>query len=133
MPHRADSGFSIIEVLLALAVVTLAIVSLMRGTAVGIQSAGSAERHGQALSLARSLLARSGVEAPFETGEQAGTTDDGFTWTVAATEHRKTDDPAQVRAAVRGYWVRVHVAWKESRSGRPGHVRLAALKLVERR
>ena len=131
MPRRRDGGFTIIEVLLALAIVTIAMTALMRGTSNGIRSAGAAERQDMALALARSLLSRTGKEKPFEIGEQTGTSDGGVSWAVRTSEHRDPEKPAEV--SPRAFWVRVEVAWKEPRSSATGRVDLVTMKLAEGR
>jgi general secretion pathway protein I len=80
--HASGRGFTLIEILIAFAILAVALTGLLRAFSGGLQATTRAERYGEAVLLARSLLERVGSEIAIEAGEQSGRRDDGTTWSV---------------------------------------------------
>src|SRR5262245_58465334 len=76
------AGFTLIEVLVALAVAALGLAVLMAAIGVGLGNARLAERYLEATSRAQSHLAQVGVSLPLSPGEQSGDDGGGFSWLV---------------------------------------------------
>jgi prepilin-type N-terminal cleavage/methylation domain-containing protein len=80
--HRIQQGFTLIEVVIALALLGLVLAALsqgLRGALIGNNKAGTLQT---ALSLAESRLAVLGTTAKLEPGTQSGTSG-GLTWTAS--------------------------------------------------
>lgn len=71
----ARRGFTLLEVLIALAILSLALGALYQGYALSLRQEAVAEREEAATALAQSLLARVGADMPAGTGQTAGVTE----------------------------------------------------------
>jgi len=82
---RRHSGFSLLEILVAFAIMAVALTIVLRIFGTGVNTAVNAEDYTIAVQVAESLLARTGVEQPLQTGESSGTEADKFAWVVTVT------------------------------------------------
>lgn len=81
-----EAGFTLIEVLVAFAVLAIVLVPLLQVFGGGLGSTQTARAYTQAALLARSKLDEMGVEAPLVEGEETGTFDaPGFRWRSEVT------------------------------------------------
>jgi len=78
----ASSGFTLIEVLVALAIAGLGLALLVAATSSGLESSVAAARYLQATSHAQSRLAQLGLTLPLKKGDYSGEEGDGFHWHV---------------------------------------------------
>ena len=113
-PRRA-AGFSLIEVLIALAIVGLALAAAAGTIGAGLSGHEAARDAATALSLAEGKLAEAGIAAPLREGQSDGSFADRFTWQVSIATYA---DPAEDRfasghAAMRLYRIAVSVAWQD--------------------
>ena len=123
-PVARDGGFTLVETLVALAVLAMGLAGLYRALDSGWRGLREAARATEALAVARNLLAALGTETPLATGRRTGTTPGGVRWEVdvgpyvppGATAARATPSPA---APPPLYAVTV-------RAGRPASVASAA-------
>ncbi|UZK67471.1 type II secretion system minor pseudopilin GspI [Sphingomonas sp. M1-B02] len=92
-----DSGFSLIEALVALAVLAIATVGLMRTVESHIDSTRAVERRTTAMWIAENRLAELEVSGPTAQAEQTEML--GQQWRIAV-ERRRTDDPEIVRVRI---------------------------------
>jgi general secretion pathway protein I len=76
------SGFTLVEVLVALAIAGLGLGLLVAATGSGLQSSVAAARATQAVSHAQSRLAQVGVTVPLKKGDYTGDGGEGFRWRV---------------------------------------------------
>ena len=113
-PHRREHGFTLLEVLIAFVIASLALGALSQGAAGGLQSARVSGHYQEALSRARSRLATLGTPVP---GEQSGDDGGGYSWRVRvaplATTGRAREgiDPMRPgRAVLLG--VTVRISWR---------------------
>jgi len=97
--RRRQRGFTLIEIVVALAILSVALPALFQAFSGGLRATTSTERRTAAVMLARSLLDRVGADIPLAPGEQTGVTGDGRHWRIAmapspliAPEHR-ADSP----------------------------------------
>ncbi len=106
---RPSTGFTLIEVLVALAVLALVFALAYRAPASGFDWLDRGDREQTAVLLARSTLARVGQDIALEDGETRGRTSDGFTWVV---EKAPYGDSSLVHAGqLVGHQVQVTVSW----------------------
>lgn len=98
-PRKAEDGFSLIEALVALAVLAIATVGLMRTVEAHIDSTRGVERRTTAMWVAENKLAE--LEARMPGTDRSEVEMLGQRWRVAV-DRRKTDDPEiqRVRIAV---------------------------------
>lgn len=76
------SGFTLIEILIAFAIMTMAMGTLMQTFSTGMRGLRASENHETALMHVRSMLEEVGVTFPLEEGEAHGRFDRDFGWTL---------------------------------------------------
>lgn len=81
-PRAGDDGFTLVETLVALAVFALAFSGLYRAFDGGWQSLRRAQLEAEAIEVAKSQLAATGVVTPLMDGRQSGETADGVRWQI---------------------------------------------------
>jgi general secretion pathway protein I len=102
-----ESGFTLLEVLVALVIFALAFGVLAQIIQTGLRQSTVAESTAAATSLARSQLARIGVELPLEVGETEGETEDGMRWQTGI----QLAEPPDEDLGIASYEVQVTVSW----------------------
>jgi general secretion pathway protein I len=120
MTARADphpDGFTLLEVLVAFAIASLALAMLYHGTLDGLLAARQAARGDEAVARARSRIAALCHGAPLVPGQQSGDDGSGFTWRariaraesemVAQVETDRGSGPARADL----FAVRVTLSW----------------------
>ncbi len=121
--HRAERGFTLLEVLIATVIAALALAVLFQGGLGGLRASSRAAREGEALALARSHLAAAAASPA--AGEWQGTEGDGFRWQVRITQVAATAPGAFGATALFG--IRVAVSWPEGPASRRVELASAAL------
>jgi general secretion pathway protein I len=81
-PTSSASGFTLIEVVVALAIAGLGLGLLVAATGSGLESSSAAGRATLATSHAQSRLAMVGLNLPLKKGDYSGDEGDGFRWRV---------------------------------------------------
>ena len=117
------AGFTLLEVLIALAITMIALGGLLDGGVLGLRSAQASQRREQAISIARSYLAEQ--SAALRPGERSGDAGGGFAWRVSVRPMASARavptgaPPAAVAQAptVTLYGVTVRVTWKDGAGG----------------
>lgn len=113
--RRFERGFTLLEVVVALAIAGLAFVLLFRAGGTGLVAANTASRTEEAVERAQSHLAAIGREAGVVAGEQEGDDGGGFRWhlsvhPLASRQTLSADGASQLVTTL--YEVRVAVSWK---------------------
>lgn len=108
--HEGDGGFTLVEILVALVVFALAFGVLAQIMQTGLRQSTVARSLAGATMLARSELARVGIEVPLQVGAVEGESEDGLHW---QTEIELLVEASEDQSLAL-YQVQVTVAWGES-------------------
>jgi general secretion pathway protein I len=106
-------GFSLIEVLVAFAILTLALGVLLPLFSNGFRSLSVSEQYTRAAVLAESRMAAIGRETSLEEGEQAGESEQGFQWRTEVTRYEPLDDTEEFVPLVQAFVATVEVYWQD--------------------
>jgi general secretion pathway protein I len=121
----ALTGFTLIEVLVALAVLAITFGFAYRALSGSFDWVDRSEHSRTGLLLAQSVLARAGRDIALQPGQTTGRTADGFSWLI---ETRPYGDVSRLPSGgLIGNQVQVTVSWTERRHAR--QVRLTTLQL----
>jgi len=126
MSPTRRGGFTLIEVLVAFAILVLALTALLRVFSTGLDSIGIAERYASATMLARSVLDEIGAEIPLVADELSGDAGDGFTWNVQIARSAVIAPIVDTDSWLVPYDVAVTVTWEGGRSLTLTTLRLAS-------
>lgn len=110
MTARGRDGFTLIEILIAFAILAITLVTLFRVFGGGLATTARLEQNAAALLLARSTLERVGTDIPLVAGEQSGTAADGTAWLLEIRPAGLIDPGALQTAPVLPYEVAVTVS-----------------------
>jgi general secretion pathway protein I len=132
---KQNQGFSLLEVLVAFAILGIALGVLLQIFSTGLQATKLSEEYTYATALAESKLATVGVEAPYVEGVEEGRFygNQKYAWrtTVALYDLLEQEEGALDQMSmvpVSAYWVKVEVWW--GKIGKERTVALETLRLV---
>lgn len=125
--RRRQAGFSLLEVLVAFAILGISLGALLQAFATGLRNAGVADEYSRATLYAESILAAIGRETPLGEGDRSGPIDDRFSWRSSVTPYLD-DMPDPEKTKVRAYRVGVEVFWNGASQARS--VTLETLRLA---
>jgi general secretion pathway protein I len=123
LPSRR-AGFTLLEVVVAVAILALSLGAVMRIFGTGLRSLEAAERHTIATLHAQSKLDEMGIEEPLAAGETAGSFERGYRWRASVSPYSEPDFEADAATGMTAYQVSVTVTWDE------GEVALTTLRLA---
>ena len=128
--HRpGQAGFSLIEILVAFAILSLSLGVILRIFAGGGHIAATADEYSRAILTAESLMASLGAEKPLQPGQSGGEIPGGYRWTVDVT-------PSPFDQSLLGgqkigfnpFWVDLTVEWGDEND--PRAFNLKTLRLI---
>ena len=126
---RRDDGFTLVEAIVALLILSLALTALFSAFSSSIERTRHAARHVLAVETARSLLQGAGIGTALAAGVKEGQSAEGLFWRLEAVR-REGADVLEAEPALAGFWVTVTVGSDSARSGAAGTVTLSTLRLV---
>lgn len=137
---RAHKGFSLLEILVAFAIMAVALTIVLRIFGSGVNAAVISEEYTLAVQIAESLMARVGVETPLQSGEFSGSEVDKYAWLVkitpvagpAAKKSRfsSQQEQEQTKPALQLMAVKVVVRWGDEADSQRS-LELNSLKLYQ--
>lgn len=119
---KSQQGFSLLEILVAFAILAVSLGVLLQIFSTGLRSATLAEDYSKATLHAQSLLAALGTEFPLTEGVIEGRIDDRFHWRSTVSQFYE-DSPGNNSFKGTAYRVSVEVFWED-----PGQARSVVLE-----
>ena len=130
MPRRAERGFTLIEVVVALALLGLVLAVLSDGLRTGLSSASRAAAIEPPLAIAQAKLAAVGVTEPLTPGTSRGEDARGIAWQMSVDDYQDEapDAPASDAPGVpKLYRIKLTVTWQQG--GTPRTISLSTLRV----
>jgi general secretion pathway protein I len=124
----AAAGFTLLEVVVAVAIAGLALVELFQAGSSGLFAVDSAARAEEALQRAQSHLAALGRDAALVQGDQSGDDGGGYRWRFVVEPTAQRPAPGANALAPQStilFSVEVSIAWRSH-----GHQRAVVLKTL---
>ena len=125
---RDNRGFTLIEIVVALLVLAISSAVLFEGFSVGFRNARTADDFAQAVLIAQSKLAPTGVSEPLSAGVTSGEELDKYSWTVRVDPIEVAPDDGATPASLQPFFVAVDVVWSDGGTERT--VSLSTLRLA---
>ena len=120
--RSADRGFTLLEVLVAFAILAVSLAFLMHVIANVVGRTGEADARAGALQIAQSLVDRVGIDRPLEDGIADGESGSRYRWQLKIEPYGDEED--RENWPVAAHEVTVTVSW-----GDHGDIALSTLKL----
>jgi len=130
---RQPKGFSLLEVLIAFAIMAVAITIVLRIFASGVNNAVISEEYSLGVQIAESKLAGVGIESPLDIGETVGNVANKYDWAINISEVDQNsanyNNAQTLNVSPKLFMVIVRVTWEDgSHSFRS--IELNTLKLL---
>jgi general secretion pathway protein I len=106
-----QSGYTLIEVLVAFMILALALTVLLRIFSGGLRNVSVSSDYATATLIAESRLAAAGIDMPLAPGEISGTEGERFEWTVSVQDYQPFPGYRSAIKGVDAYRVTVKVEW----------------------
>ena len=106
-----QSGYTLIEVLVAFMILALALTVLLRIFSGGLRNVSVSSDYATATLIAESRLAAAGIDVPLRPGETSGTEGERFAWTINVQDYQPFPGYRSAAKGVDAYRVTVKVEW----------------------
>jgi general secretion pathway protein I len=113
-----QSGYTLIEVLVAFMILALALTVLLRIFSGGLRNVSVSSDYAVATLIAESRLAAAGIDVPLSPGETSGTEGERFEWTVSVQDYQPWPGYRSAAKGVDAYHVTVTVEWPNGNNTR---------------
>lgn len=129
----AEAGFTLIEAIVALAVLAVLLAALLTGLGQSWRGIGQAEQDGRAMALAKARLAVIGREVPLGEGRLAAGENSGISWTVTGERYMQGDerDGSGRLPLPQAFWLVFDASWQDGTQLRQRSLRVRSLRLGE--
>jgi len=140
-PRPSQAGFSLLEVLVAFAILALALGVLLQTFSTGLRNADLSAQYSYAALLAQSKLASVGVEEDLHPGATSGRFDDRYHWRLRVSPYQddaiEPEETSELRRRqrfagdeVKAYQVELTVEWEDE--GQQRELTLDSLRIARR-
>jgi len=134
LPVRRQGGFSLLEVIAAIAILAIAFAALMQVAGSSMSLTARANERTQAALRARSLLDGAFVMEPLREGSSDGRFDDTYRWQMTVSRYQPSDVPTAMDTGAgdggapgRLFRLDLDVVWGQD--GKERHARFATLRM----
>jgi len=129
-----QSGFSLLEILIAFSILALSLGILLKIFSAGVNTAGVAEEYTAAVQIAESLMAKTGVESRLQPNEATGLENEKYHWRVSVSPFQLTTENLDVTTiAAELFKIKVTVSWGDDNARVDARqVELITLRLVNK-
>ena len=131
--NRRNSGYTLVEVLVAFVILALALTVLLRIFSGGVRNVSVSSDYARAVLIAESRLASAGIEGVLAPGETSGIEDERFQWVQTVHEYTPSLDYKASAQEVPAYYVTVSVQWPHANGTRSIDLSTVRLLLKEGR
>ncbi|MCX7093866.1 MAG: type II secretion system protein [Methylobacter sp.] len=134
MKVNKQSGFSLLEILIAFSILALSLGILLKIFSAGVNTAAVAEEYTAAVQIAESVMAGAGLQAPLQVGETGGVENEKYHWRLAISPFQfRAENIDTSTLPVVLFKVKVNVNWDDGNAGTDGRqVELITLKLANK-
>ena len=126
--HR-NAGYTLIEVLIAMVILSLALSVLLRIFSGGLRNIGVSDEYTHAVLIAESRLASAGLSSPLVPGVLTGIDGGKFRWTQTVQDYVARPDSGATGTPLQAYAVTVAVEWPDAAPVR--RINLSSIKLAD--
>lgn len=131
MKKNNQQGFSLLEILVAFSILAVSLSIVLHIFASGLNSANTTEQYTQAVQIAQSLMAKTGVETPLQTSQSSGSINDKYRWQIIIQPFVTHVEAINTLTTVNFFKVKVIVTWGEDAT-QQRQLKLVTLKLVNK-
>jgi len=110
-PDRRQSGYSLVEVLVAFVILAMALTVLFRIFSGGLRNVDAAANYSRALLVAEERLVAAGTGEALAAGEIEGTTGERYRWTRRITPYEPEGYEPARDSGVDAWRIEVEVTW----------------------
>lgn len=96
--NSSENGFTLLEIMVALAILALGIVTVLELLSGSLRIGVKASRHTQAALYAQNIMDRMFAQTTLDDGEESGEFPDGYTWIAQVQEIRPDDDSSRFQS-----------------------------------
>ena len=132
MRQNKQQGFSLLEILIAFSILALSLGILLKIFSAGVNTAIIAENYSAAVELSESLMAKTGIETPLQTGQSTGLESNLYHWRIDISPFTLNSDYIDMKALTAELFkVKVTVNWGDGHAS-DRQVELITLKLLNK-
>jgi general secretion pathway protein I len=128
---KKQQGFTLLEVLVAFAIMGVALGTLLQTFAMGLRNTALSEEYTQAMLHAESVLAGLGVEEPLTEGDLSGKLDDKYAWRGSVSVYEEPEGPELPDNGLIPYHVQITVYWQDESHERSVSLETLRISLEE--
>ena len=132
MRQNKQQGFALLEILIAFSILALSLGILLKIFSAGVNTAIIAENYSAAVELSESLMAKTGIETPLQTGQSTGLESNIYHWRIDISPFTPNADDIDTKTLMAELFkVKVTVNWADGHAS-DRQVELITLKLLNK-
>ena len=112
------AGFTLIEVLVAFAILALSLAAIFQSIGIGAENTRLSEQHTIAALYAESLMASVGIERPLRSGEDSGELERGYRWTSRTSAIASDQQAPTGKNSPQLFAMELTVSWRDGDADR---------------